>query len=435
MTDYIPTQSHTIEFELIGSILKDGRIFPRIADIVNKDTFHSTVCSDIFFAMSTLFENGMVIDAITVGDQLQRDGCLETIITKTFSGRAALSRIRDEGNPKNAESYALSVQDYWGKRFIDAMLPKLSYWARNGRRSIDILADARTEFDKIDVIMGTMSANTVNSKTAASRSWDETEKASKGQIKYAKLGFLDLDRFFRMRHGNLSLLAGRPGDGKTAMLITIALNNANEGRKVLFFSLEMTMEEITARFLSQISDVPATRIMDGSMTGDEWDRHNKAIEIFEKLPIIINDTPAITLSQFAQEARRVLKPDEDSIVIVDYIQLMHSGQNKQSRVDEVGIISRDLKKYAKSLPGRPPILAAAQLSRAVEMRKEKRPILSDLRESGSLEQDSDNIVFIYNPSDIDTEYKTREIIVSKQRNGAKGTCELRFNAPTMKFQD
>jgi replicative DNA helicase len=427
------SNSHNVELELVGSILKDGRIYPKIIDVpVTKEMFNNSVARDIFFAASQIHENGMVIDSVTVGDQLQRNGVLDNLKHDAHFGRAALSSIRELGNPKNAESYAITVQDYHGKRWLEEFAPKVAYWAKNGRRAVDIISDAREEFDKINLVVGMVGTNTVDAKEAASRQYDETEKASRGEIKFAKLGFRKLDTWFNMRAGNLCLIAGRPGDGKTAMLVTVALKNAFEGRKVVLFSLEMTTEEITARFLSQMSQVPATRILDGKMDAAEWQAYHTAIERFEKLPIIINDTPSLKISQFRQEARRNIRIGEDALIIVDYVQLMRSGQNKHNRVDEVGEISRALKEISKLLKA--PVFAAAQMSRDVEKRANKKPILADLRESGSLEQDADKVIFLWNESEMPDSI-FRKLIVAKQRNGAIGEEELGFDGPTMRFTD
>jgi replicative DNA helicase len=250
-----------------------------------------------------------------------------------------------------------------------------------------------------------------------------------------------------MRDGNLTIIASRPGQGKTALLVTIALNNAKDKRrrgisgKVLFLSMEMTVEELTARFLSQISEVPAERILDGKMTPEEWDKYNDAVGVFEDLPIVINDVPALTINQIRNEAQMHLRDGEENILIVDYLQLATSGQNKINRVDEVGMVARGLKVYAGEK--KTPVLAAAQLSRAIETRSEKRPILSDLRESGNIEQDANNVLFLHCEDDIAASSKgvqeIKKIIVAKQRNGAtsatKGDISVRWNAPIMRFEN
>jgi len=430
------TQSHVLEYEMIGSILKDGKMYPKVADLVSKEMVHNSNCRDIFFAMSQVHESGMVIDAVTVGDQLQRNGNLDAIKSDAHFGRAALSDIRDMGNPRNVEDYAKGVVDYFGKRWLDNFAPQVAYWAQNGRRSADIIADIRTEMDKIALVTGTASANTVNAQIAASRHYDEVVAASKGEIKYARFGFIDLDKFYKIRQGNFALLAARSGDGKTAMLVTVALKNLMEHRKVVFFSLEMTTEEITARFISQMSGVPATRILDGKMDENEWSQWHGAIERFEvfKPWLCINDTPSLRLAQLRQELHKNIKPEDNGLVIVDYIQLMRSGIDTNNRNDEIGEISRNMKEMAKSFDVS--LLSAAQLSRDVEKRAKRRPVLADLRESGSLEQDADSVVFLYNESEMEeSKYATRKVIVAKQRNGPVGDVELYFDAPLMRFEN
>jgi len=433
-------QSHDIEFQLIGSVLKDGKTIVRVKDIVTPENFHNTICQDIYSAMLRTHETGLVVDTVTVGDQLQRDGKLNSILRDVFSGRPALSKIRELGNPRNVESYANNVQDYWGKREINELSEQLDYWSKNGRRSVDIFSDARKRFDEIESKLSAGEVGTVTSKEAASRAWDETTKASQGLLTFVPTGLIDLDAWFRMRPTNLTIVAGRPGTGKTAFLVTVALNVArrkkrDEKGKALFISMEMSTEEVTARFLSQISGVPATRIMDGQMTEEEWGKFNGAVEEFEKLPIDINDIPALSINQIRSKSRRSLKNGQDDLLIVDYLQLATSGEKKTNRVEEVGAIARGLKVLASETGT--PVLAAAQLSRAVEQRAEKRPILSDLRESGNIEQDANNILFMHRDETDDA--SLRKLIVAKHRNGPtsadKGDIDLMWKAEIMRFEN
>lgn len=422
MTD--PHPSHEIEFQLTGSILKDGRIITTVKDIINPDNFHNTICQDIYSAMVKVYEAGLTIDAVTVGDQLQREGKLNSILHDVFTGRAALSNIRNLGNPKNAVSYAQNVQDYWGKREISQLAGKLSYWANNGRRSPDIFADARTEFDGIESKMGTSDIGTVDARQAASLAYDKAAEASAGKVRFTPLGINRLDSFFKVRSKSLTIVAARPGQGKTGFLETITLNVARTKKKlgvgsVAIFSMEMSVEELTNRILSKICNVPANRITDGQMNADEWDRFNDAIAEFEKLPIFINDIAGLSVQKIRTKARKILRHGEDDLLIVDYLQLATSEHNNKNRVEEVGAIARGLKVYASETGT--PVIAAAQLSRAIEQRADKRPILSDLRESGSIEQDANNILFIHS-EDAD-EKNIKRIIVAKQRSGATSYTE------------
>jgi len=444
-------QSHEVEFQLIGSLLKDGKIFARISDIIDADKFHNSICVDLFTAMQDVHAAGITIDQVTVGDQLDRNKKLESIYIEPMSGRSAISKIRDSGNPRNAESYAYTVLDHWGKRQTYEMARTIATWSKNGRRAIDISADGRGMLDKIDLLIGSGNARTLDAKTAASRTYDLSVSASNGKIKSVRTGLFDLDKILKMRPKTLTIAAGRPGAGKSAFVDTIALNHAMNlvssdiKGTVLILCLEMSAEQVTARLLSHICEVPTSQILDGEMDADEWLKYNNAIEYFEKLPIKINDIPAMSLGAIRTETRRYLKDDEDNLLIVDYIQLATSGQNKQNRVDEVGIISRGLKVLANEGEKGLAVLAAAQLSRAIEQRAEKRPVMSDLRESGSLEQDADNILFLYSDSDSESleggsvKSNIKKVIVAKQRNGAtsadKGDIELRWNAPIMRFEN
>lgn len=436
-----PEPAVEIEFQLVGSILKDGKIISHIKDIVLPENFHSTICQDIYSAMLKTHEAGLTIDAVTVGDQLHRDGKLDSILHDVFSGRPAISHIRDLGNPRNAESYAANVQDYWGKREINQMASKFAYWAQNGRRANDIFFDARSMFDAVESKIGTGEAGTVSAKEAASRAWDEAQKASQGLLTFTPTGLKDLDDWFRMRPTNLTIVAGRPGVGKTAFLVTVALNMGRNKKRdgkgrILFISMEMSVEEVTARFLSQISGVAATRILDGKMTADEWDKFNEAVAEFETLPIDINDISALSINQIKTKARRSLRNGKEDVLIVDYLQLATSGDKKVNRVDEVGAVARGLKVLASETGYN--VIAGAQLSRAIETRADKRPMLSDLRESGNIEQDANNIIFLHVEENAD-DPTLRKLIVGKHRNGAtsadKGDILTRWRPEIMRFEN
>jgi replicative DNA helicase len=401
--------------------------------------------------MEKVSDAGITIDPVTVGDQLQRDIKLDSIIMDVFSGRPAISKMRDSGNPRMAESYAYTVLDYFGKRQTYEAGKQIAIWSKNGRRAIDISADGRKMLDEVDLLIGSGNARTVDAKTAASRTYDISVRASKGEIKSVKTGLFDLDKILKMRPKTLTIMAGRPGQGKSAFVDTVAINHAmnlfNSKTKgmVLILSLEMSVEQVTARLLSHLCGVPTTQILDGEMDADEWLKYNNAIEYFEQLPLKINDIPSLSIGAIRTETRRYLKDDEDNLLIVDYIQLATSGQNKQNRVDEVGVISRGLKVLANEGEKGLAVLAAAQLSRAIEQRADKRPVMSDLRESGSLEQEADNILFLYSDSDSESleggsiQNNIKKVIVAKQRNGAtsaeKGDIELRWNAPIMRFEN
>lgn len=445
--------SHQTEKELLGAILKDGSTFARVIDVLPVDAFSSVMCADIYKAMRDVYEAGLTIDAVTVGDQLERRGRLVEVYHDIFTGRLALGKLRELGHPKNVASYALNVSDYYGKRTLTTIAGTVAEWSANGRRANAIITDARKLLDELETGVGAGNSRAVSAAEVASRSYDEAVSASGGGDKnYLPTGITALDKWFKLRRKNLTIVAARPSQGKTAFLVTIALNNAldkvqnNRGGKVLFISMEMSVEELGARFTSQLSGIPASRIIDGQMSEEEWESYTQAIERLESLKdiLIISDVAAMTLAQIRNEARIHLT-GENNLLLVDYLQLASSGKNKQNRVDEVGEIARGLKILAQDRDLS--VLAAAQLSRSIETRADKRPMLSDLRESGSIEQDANNVLFLYRDEGDDiaagsvSPVQTRKIIVAKQRNGAtsydvgKGDVIVSWNSPIMRFEN
>jgi len=423
---------YEIEFRLIGAVLRQGTLFEELADQINADKFHNAICTDIWMAMGRVREHGLILDAITVADQLERDGLLSTLKFSTHIGRMALSLIREEGgNPKNVMSYVDNVVDYWAKRQLDVVAQSVTVQSRNGRRANDILSDLRTKIDMLDVSNGKVSNKTFNAGQLASMAYDHTDTAAKGTIKGIKLGFLDLDRFVTLMASDLFLIAGRPGQGKSGFLYTVGLNLAKVGKKIALFTLEMSAKQATIRMLAQLSSVATDKIREGKLPDGEWPAYTQAIEEFEHLPIVMNDQAGLTIPQANTELRRMIRTlGGCDLVLIDYIQLMRSVRKVQRRDQEIGELSRGLKQLAKDFDL--PVLAAAQLSRAVEARAGGRPILSDLRESGDLENDADGVMFIYRPPDQPT---MAEIIVAKQRNGSVGSAELVFRAGLTKFEN
>jgi replicative DNA helicase len=251
-------------------------------------------------------------------------------------------------------------------------------------------------------------------------------------------GFIDLDKKLGgLQASDLLIIAGRPGQGKTGFLLTVAKNAALINKKhVAIFSLEMSNEQVAQRLIAQQTGIDSQKLRSGKLDDAEWPRFTHAIEVISDTHIFLDDTPAITPLQLRTKCRRLHLEHHLDLVIVDYLQLMGSETRSENRVQEVSDISRNLKVLAREL--NVPVLAAAQLSRAVEQRTDKRPILSDLRESGSLEQDSDIVMFIYRPDQYekDTEKKNvAEIIIAKHRNGPVGVVELVFLNSLAKFEN
>jgi replicative DNA helicase len=251
-------------------------------------------------------------------------------------------------------------------------------------------------------------------------------------------GFTDLDRLLGgMQRSDFLIIAGRPGSGKTAFMLSAAKNAAQKHKKhVAVFSLEMSNEQLVQRLIAQETGIDSQRLREAKLNEDEWALFSHAIEVLSDTVIFLDDTPSLTPLQIRTKSRRLHMEYQLDLILVDYLQLMSSGVRSENRVQEVSYISRNLKVLAREL--NVPVLAAAQLSRAIEQRADKEPQLSDLRESGSLEQDSDIVMFIHRPElyDQDTLMKNvAQIKIAKHRNGPIGTIELVFREHIAKFEN
>ena len=263
--------------------------------------------------------------------------------------------------------------------------------------------------------------------------------ASRGEDIYGvPTGFIDLDRLLMgLQPSDFIIVAGRPGMGKTAFMLSAAKNAAQTHKKhVAVFSLEMSNEQLVQRLIAQETGIDSQRLRTGKLSEDEWPLFTHAIEVLSDARVFLDDTPALTPLQLRTKSRRLHLEYGLDLIVVDYLQLMSSGTRSENRVQEVSYISRNLKVLAREL--NVPVLAAAQLSRAVEQRADKEPQLSDLRESGSLEQDADIVMFIHRPEvyEKDTlKQNIAQIKVAKHRNGPVGMVELIFRHQLAKFEN
>jgi replicative DNA helicase len=259
-----------------------------------------------------------------------------------------------------------------------------------------------------------------------------------GELVGVPTGFYDLDKLLAgFQPSDLIIVAGRPGMGKTGLALSVAKNAAQTHKKhVAVFSLEMSNEQLVQRLISQETGIDSQRLRTGDLEEDEWPLFTQAIEVLSDTRIFLDDTPAITPLQLRTKCRRLHLEYRLDLIIIDYLQLMGGDRRNENRVQEVSYISRNMKILAREL--NVPVLAAAQLSRAVEQRSDKRPVLSDLRESGSLEQDADIVMFIFRPEVYDQDPSTQnlaEIIIAKHRNGPVGSVELVFRKNLAKFEN
>lgn len=432
-------QNRENEAGLIGALMRDPYKYESLRDLISPVDFSWSCYGWAWEAFGRLHQEGLTIDVITVGDELERMGCLGGFVlddSRTLSGRAALGKLRAEGSPLAVEAYASNILDYSGKRQLEQLFAKGTYWASNGRRASDIVSDVTKSMGDIRTYDTKSTRHTQRLGESVSNAYDHTADAANGKIQSIPTGFIDLDRILGggMSAPDLLVIAGRPGQGKTGFLVSVAKNVAEkQKKKVAFFSLEMNNDQIAMRLLSQESGVPYDKQKSGALEEDEWPKYTYAVEKlsdFERFPIYLNDLPSIKPSQIRRELMRLGDVD---LVIVDYIGLADPDGKYDTRALEVTSIMKSLKAICKEFGI--PVLASAQLSRAVELRNNKRPILSDLKESGGIEENADVVMFIYHPEKEDRSNENiTELIVAKHRNGQVGVVELLYLPHLTRFE-
>jgi replicative DNA helicase len=416
-----------LEQALLASVIRKPQLFAPLYDIVKPVDFGWDAYGYVWQAMADLQERGMNIDTVVIGDELERRGRLADFCPpgpKQFTGRAALSQLREVHTTESGLNYAENVQDYSAKRQLDRWLTQAHSWTHNGRRATEIMSDLETSFGSLALYGGKVNSHTVPPEVGAIRAIDAARASARGDRAFPT-GLIELDKMVGIQRGDLVTLAARPGQGKSALLVTATLNAARLGKRIKFFSVEMSVVSVTQRFLSQISGVNAYRLMQGKLDAAEWEQVETAAEEWSQLPVTICDLPAIRIGQVRTEARR----EKVDAIILDYVQLAKADGRNDRRDLDIGEVTQGLKAIAKELDI--PVLQAAQMNRAQEARSEKKPVLSDLRESGAIENDSDIVIFIYQKSEIDP----HELIVAKHRNGPTGSINTYFSKETMRFEN
>ena len=433
-----PPMSLETEQHLIGAVMRGGRAtFERVKDFILPEMFWSVSHQSVWKGIGKIYDSGLQIDTVIIGDEMDRMLKMGELAEEwgngIRNGRAYLADLRSTGDPRNVETYAEQVQDYHIKRSLLNYSSKIAYWSANGRRGKDIISDVREELSRIEIISA-QDEYTVPISTAASEAYDWTDKAARGEVVGIPTGFIDLDNILgSLINGNVYILAGRPKKGKTAALLSIARNVAKSGKRVGIFSLEMSRMQVAQRLIAQEAEIDLQGIIQGKLKDNEWTKYTHAVESVAAMPIIINDLSSINIAQIRKTARTIKEAGGLDLLIVDYIQLAGGDGKKFERRDlEVSAVSRGLKYLAREL--NVPILAAAQLSRAVEQRANQHPILSDLRESGSLEQDAYAVMFIYDPEG-EGKQNITGLDVAAHRNGPTGQIELVFRAAYAKFEN
>ena len=433
----VPPQNLEAEESVLGAMMLSPGAIGAVSEIVDAGDFYRESHAKVYRAALALYAKGEPVDAITLVDELEQRGELEDA-----GGRVRLHELAAlVPATANAGHYARIVREMATLRgLIEAggEVARLG-WERPGETT-DLV-------DRAEQIIFELSQNRVTSEFShieelLKESFERITALYEAgaEVTGTPSGFRDLDRLTSgFQPGNLVIVAARPSMGKSALGLCIAANlGVRHELPVALFTLEMSKSEVTQRLMCSEAKVESQRLRTGKLAVDDWPRLTAACDKLAKAPIYVDDTGSITMMELRSKARRLKSKQPDlGLIVVDYMQLMTSGTTAENRVQEVSQISRSLKVLARDLDV--PILAMSQLSRAVEQRHDKRPILSDLRESGSIEQDSDLVVFVYRDEYYHGEESDQqglaELILSKHRNGPTGSVKLSFLKRYAKFAD
>lgn len=446
MNDYQPTETapaastvvpHSREAEeaVVGAVFINPEVYYDVAQFLSADDFYIHRHKWIWESFTSLHEQRIPIDLLTVSNELDKRGQLGEL-----GGPAYLTALVNQvPSSLNAESYGHIVEGHSIRRKMIDAANKIASIAYNEKTNVD---DVMNEAEKavFNVSERRLKHDLQPISNVLSEYYDRIDTLAKrpDEIVGVPTGFIDLDKMLTgLQPSDLLIIAGRPGQGKTGFLLSIAKNAGLTHKKhVAIFSLEMSNEQVVQRLIAQETGIDSQRLRTGKLQESEWPLFTHSIEVFGDTHIYLDDTPAITPLQLRTKCRRLHLEFGLDLIIVDYLQLMSGDTRNDNRVQEVSYISRNLKVLAREL--NVPVLAAAQLSRAVEQRSDKRPVLSDLRESGSLEQDADIVMFIYRPDQYEKDtvkQNVAEIIIAKHRNGPVGSVELVFRGALAKFEN
>lgn len=439
--DDLRQQGKDQEEALIGAVLRRPALYDELAEIVSPKDFGWRAFGEIWQSFANLREQGMVIDALTAGDELHRMGKLEDfgcpidgeMLVPGFSGRASISQLRELGDPDSARSYAANVLDYANKHKLLLKFQESVYHAANGRKAADIVADVTNFMGGL--ALGGEVEDFMSGKDAIRQSVAATEEASSGKIKVVPTGLFDFDKLIGggLREGRLYIIAGAPGDGKSAMLVTLANNISSKGRGVGLLSMEMSTAEQTTRLIAQLSGIASDRIESGKFTDEEWPIYYHAVEVAESLPILWDDTPSLTMPQLRQKARKMASKGAQ-VLLVDSLNLMNADMPKAMAFERINWLGYQLKILGREL--HLPVVVAHHINREGQKSDGKpikrAPILADLEQAG--EKSADVVAFIYR-EDSDEAMGIRHLKVAKNRSGpAPRIVDLRFSSGTVKFE-
>jgi replicative DNA helicase len=436
-TAVIPPQNIDAEASLLGAILIDSDAIVKIADMVSSADFYDPKHQRIYEAVTQLYEKHSPIDVLTLADQLKNSGFIEFV-----GGAAYLTELTNYvPTASHVEQYAeIVAQKALRRRLIKASQDIVTLGYDEAKDLNELIEGAETSL--FQVSQQHVKQDVTSLETILSESFDRLDELhkDKGKIRGIPTGYKDLDNILAgLQRSDLFILAARPSMGKTALSLNLAHNIALQSKEaVLLFSLEMSKEQLVDRMLSMESGVDAWALRTGNLTDADFEKIGQAMGSLSEAPIYIDDSPGITISEMRTKARREAHQHKIGVIMVDYLQLMSGGGKyggEGNRVQEISEISRGLKSLAREL--NVPVLAMSQLSRSVESRSPQIPQLSDLRESGSIEQDADVVAFIYREDYYNPQSERKnitDILIKKHRNGPTGGIELYFDKEKQRFR-
>lgn len=431
--DRVPPQNLDAEQSVIGAMLIDKEAILKTIEVLRPEDFYRDAHRNIYQAIIDLSEKGEAIDLITVTEELRQSNLLEAV-----GGVAYVASLANQvPTAANIEHYGHIVEEKALLRNLINVTSRITNMGYEGTEDVDVLLD-KAEQLIFELTQRKAHTSFMPIKHILMDTFEKIEFLynNKGNITGVPSGFNDLDRLTSgFQPSDLVILAARPSMGKTAFCLNIAQNASVRNKiPVAVFSLEMSKEQLVQRMLCGEAMVDQQRVRTGQLTEADWTKLTEAVGPLSQSHIYIDDTPGISVVELRAKARRLKSERDIGLIVIDYLQLMQGSKRIENRQQEISEISRSLKAIAREL--QVPVIALSQLSRAVEQRQEKRPMMSDLRESGSLEQDADMVMFIYRDEYYNPESEKKgiaEIIIAKQRNGPVGFSELGFLKEFTKF--
>ncbi len=437
----VQPQALDLEEAVLGAIMIDRNGMPAVIEVLRPDSFYKPANATIYKEMTELFAKSIPIDLLTLHDALKKQKKLNEI-----GGLGYLIELSNKvGSAANIEFHArIIAQKFIQRELINVSTNVIKNAYEDSMDVLEILDEAEKGLYNITDQNLNTGYESLSSLVLQTQKQIESLSEKGSDLTGVTTGFKELDKMTNgWQPSDLIILAARPGMGKTAFTLSLAKNAAENGNAIAVFSLEMASVQLVQRLISMEAEISSTVLRNGQLDEQQWKKLHAAVEKLSTVPIYIDDTPGINIFELRAKCRRLKQNHDINMIVIDYLQLMTGNPNDKggNREQEISSISRALKGLAKELSV--PVIALSQLSRSVETRGgEKRPMLSDLRESGAIEQDADIVTFIYRPGyygveegNFDVPQDLAEIIIAKHRNGGLGTVNLRFIGQFVKFED